>query len=71
MPNPKNVLLILSRWETFEEEKFLIFITKLGTIKKTNINEFHNIRSPGIQCMNVREGDHLLSVKFVVLKNIY
>ena len=60
---PEERVIDLIAVGNFEEEKFLIFITKLGTIKKTNINEFHNIRSPGIQCMNVREGDHLLSVK--------
>jgi DNA gyrase subunit A len=61
---PEERVIDLINVSNFDDTtKTLVFITKLGTIKKTNLSEFHNIRSPGIQCMNVREGDHLLSVK--------
>ena len=47
----------------FTDQKSLIFVTQSGTAKKTNLDEFSNIRSNGINCMNVRENDKLLGVK--------
>ena len=45
-----------------EDEKFLIFGTKNGLIKRTNINEFVNIRSNGKKAISLRNGDELVSV---------
>ena len=63
----------------FQEAKSLIFITRKGTVKKTNLEEFSNIRSSGIICMNISEGDELIRVKlcnpkdhiFIPTKNGY
>jgi len=47
----------------FQNAKYLIFVTKKGSIKKTELMEFLNIRSNGIICMNLNEGDELVRVK--------
>ena len=43
--------------------KNLLFVTKLGIVKKTNINDFDNIRSSGKICINLKENDELIAVK--------
>ena len=45
-----------------EDDKFLIFATKYGLIKRTSICEFVNIRSNGKKALNLRDGDSLISV---------
>ena len=46
----------------FEDNKYLIMATKNGTIKKTPINAYTNIRKSGIQAITLREGDELIDV---------
>ena len=41
------------------EGKFLVMVTRQGTIKKTNADEFTKIRSTGIRAINLNEGDEL------------
>ncbi|MDY0075395.1 MAG: DNA gyrase subunit A [Acholeplasmataceae bacterium] len=44
------------------DDEFLTFITKKGIIKRTPIREYANIRMNGINAINLRENDELLSV---------
>ncbi len=46
-----------------EEYKYLLFATKKGIVKKTNISEFENIRATGKICINLNDNDELLDVK--------
>jgi DNA gyrase subunit A len=49
--------------KNFESDTdFLTFVTKKGIIKRTAINEYQNIRTNGINAINLREDDELLSV---------
>ena len=43
----------------FEEDKYLVMSTRNGTIKKTAVREYKNIRKSGIQAINLRPGDEL------------
>ncbi|MEK7116332.1 MAG: DNA gyrase subunit A [Patescibacteria group bacterium] len=43
--------------------KFLVMVTKQGTIKKTAIEDFLNVRRSGLIAINLKEGDDLLWVK--------
>lgn len=43
---------------------YLIFLTKKGIIKKTELNNFSRPRQGGIKAINLDEGDTVLSVKF-------
>ncbi len=45
-----------------DENAFLTFVTKKGIIKRTSIAEYANIRTNGINAINLREDDELLSV---------
>ncbi len=43
--------------------KFIILATKNGTLKKTNIDKFKNIRQTGLTAIKLDEGDHLIFAK--------
>ncbi|MDQ1348681.1 MAG: gyrase subunit, partial [Acidobacteriota bacterium] len=47
----------------FAEDRYLVFATEKGTIKKTALSEYGNPRAGGIIAINLDEGDRLLSVK--------
>lgn len=46
----------------FTDEKEIIFVTKDGTVKKTNLLEFKNINSSGIIAIKLRDDDDLIYV---------
>ena len=46
-----------------EEHKYLVFATKQGLIKRTEISEFSNIRASGKKFITLRDEDELISVK--------
>jgi DNA gyrase subunit A len=46
-----------------ETNKYLIFATKLGYVKKTTVSEFENIRTSGKICITLKENDELIEVK--------
>src|SRR4051794_650313 len=46
----------------FSEGRYVVMVTKNGVIKKTELSEFQNIRSNGINAVNVDDGDELLDV---------
>lgn len=43
-------------------EHYLFFITRDGTVKRTSVREFANIRSNGLKAINLRDGDELSNV---------
>ena len=51
--------------EDFDESKSLAFFTKNGIVKRTNLNEFKNIRSTGVRAITIDEGDELVTAKIV------
>ena len=46
-----------------EENKYLVFVTKKGIIKRTALEEFESIRNNGKKAIVLREDDELISVK--------
>lgn len=58
--------------KAFDENTYLVMITKQGVIKKTDMTSFINIRKGGLNAVNLRENDELISV-FVTdgTKNIF
>lgn len=46
-----------------EDRKYLCMVTKNGVIKRTDINEYKNIRQSGIIAINLDEGDELAYVE--------
>ena len=45
------------------DAKYLVFATKSGLIKRTDVNEFINIRANGKKFITLRDDDELISVK--------
>nr|WP_044931192.1 DNA gyrase subunit A [Butyrivibrio sp. AC2005] len=61
----------------YSEEKNLFMVTKKGTVKKTPVMEFANVRKNGLTAINLDDDDELIEVKttkadseiFLVTKN--
>ena len=45
----------------FNDDRYLVMITKSGVIKKTSMESFSNIRKAGLTAVNLRESDELIS----------
>jgi DNA gyrase subunit A len=48
---------------TWEQSGELFFATRQGTVKKTALNEFSNVRKGGIIAIGIDQGDSLIEVK--------
>ena len=59
----------LLKIEKNDKNKYLVFATKLGYIKRTDIKEFDNIRTNGKKFITLRDGDELISVKKTIGNN--
>ncbi|HMN18198.1 MAG: DNA gyrase subunit A [Chlorobi bacterium] len=53
----------------FREDQFLIMATEKGTIKKTVLSAYGNVRKGGINAINLVPGDKLIEVKMTDGKN--
>lgn len=47
----------------FDEEKYLIAVTKNGTIKKTALSEFDTARKTGLIAITLKDNDELVGIK--------
>ena len=47
----------------FDDQHYLVFITKNGIIKKTALSSYSNIRVNGVRAINLEEGDELIETK--------
>ena len=49
----------------FDENKSLVFFTRNGLVKRTNLSEFSNIRSVGVRAITLEEDDELVNAQIV------
>ena len=61
--NPGEKISALIAIKEFEDDHNLFMVTKKGTIKKTPISEYSNIRKNGLIAINLRDDDELIEVK--------
>ncbi len=47
----------------FSEDRLLLFLTRSGTVKRTSLDQFANVRSGGINAIKIQPGDSLLDVQ--------
>jgi DNA gyrase subunit A len=47
----------------FEENKFVLFVTRNGIVKRTDLTAFSNVRSNGIAALGIEDGDALVATK--------
>ena len=60
-PDTKVSALVTVR--DFPEDQFLLFATKLGTVKKTALSQYSNPRATGIKAIKIEAGDELIDVQ--------
>ncbi|MBI4348837.1 MAG: DNA gyrase subunit A, partial [Elusimicrobia bacterium] len=66
LPNEEKItsaIAIRSFEERKGQETFLVMCTRNGTVKKTALSEFENIRRSGIAAITLEEGDVLVEVQ--------
>jgi DNA gyrase subunit A len=54
---------------TWEQPGYLFFATQQGTVKKTSLSDFGNVRKGGIIAITVEQGDTLIDVKLTSGQN--
>lgn len=59
----------MSAIDDFETEKYLCMVTKLGILKKTDLNTFNNVKRGGIIAINLKKEDELVDAK-IIDKNV-
>lgn len=47
----------------FDSDKSLVFFTKNGIVKRTNLSEYGNVRSVGIRAINLDDGDEIVTAR--------
>jgi DNA gyrase subunit A len=60
---PGEKISITLPMENMEGAKFLVMVTSQGTIKKSSIDEFANVRRSGLIAISLHDGDELIWVK--------
>ncbi len=54
---------------TWRQPSFLLFATQRGTVKKTALEDFRNVRRDGIIAIGIEEGDRLIDVRLTTGSN--
>jgi DNA gyrase subunit A len=60
-PDTKVSAIVTTR--DFPETQFLLFATKNGTVKKTSLAQYSNVRASGIKAIKIEDGDELMDVQ--------
>ena len=60
---PNERMVAMAATKDFPEDRFLVFATRSGMVKKTALSAYANVRSGGIIAIKVEDGDELLSVR--------
>ena len=60
-PNERIAAVVPVR--DFSEDRYLIFGTRLGVVKKTALSAYGNVRTVGLNAINIMEGDELIEVR--------
>ncbi|MDR3148552.1 MAG: DNA gyrase subunit A [Oscillospiraceae bacterium] len=58
----EKVTALLNFREKTEDEKYIFFITRNGTVKRVRAQEFRNIRESGLRAITLEDGDDLINV---------
>ncbi len=60
---PDERIAALVPVKQFVDSKWLLFATRNGTVKKTVLSAYGNVRANGINAINIEEGDELIDVQ--------
>ena len=59
-PEEKVTAMLLTK--EFQEDRYLVMVTKRGTVKRLSLSAINTNRKTGIRALSLEEGDHLISV---------
>jgi DNA gyrase subunit A len=60
---PEERIAALVNVREFGDDKFLMFATRNGTVKKTVLSAYGNVRTTGLNAINIEDGDELIDVQ--------
>ena len=60
---PGEKISAMIRGRGWEEDSYLVFVTRNGTVKRLRQDALKNIRNNGIRALNLDEGDELINVR--------
>ena len=60
---PGEKVSAMIRGRNWEEDSYLVFVTRKGTVKRLSQAALKNIRAPGLRALTLEEGDELISVR--------
>ncbi|MDP1889284.1 MAG: DNA gyrase subunit A [Gemmatimonadaceae bacterium] len=61
--SPDTQVSAVVQVKKFSDDEFLLFCTKNGTVKKTALSEYSNVRSTGIKAIKIDDDDQLIDVQ--------
>src|SRR5699024_1382705 len=60
---PEEKVNSMIRVQAFDEDKYLVMVTKNGVIKRTKLSAYQNVRKGGLIAVDLDEGDSLSWVR--------
>ena len=63
LPKEDQVAAFLAVKSLEEADRHIFFVTRNGTVKKTELSQFANPRSTGIQAISLEQGDELVAAR--------
>ena len=61
--SPDTTVSAIVTVREFSETQFLLFVTKQGTVKKTALSQYSNVRANGVKAIKIESGDELIDVQ--------
>ena len=61
--SPDTKVSAIQTVREFPDDLFLLFVTLKGTVKKTALSQYSNVRANGIKAIKIEEGDELIDVQ--------
>ncbi|MDE6639468.1 MAG: DNA gyrase subunit A [Acetatifactor sp.] len=61
--NPGEKITAMIPIKEYDDSKNLFMVTKSGTVKKTPLREYSNVRKNGLTAINLKDDDELIEVK--------
>ena len=61
--SPNERIMAILPVREFKENEYVVMVTRNGTIKKTALSEFNNVRNAGIIAISIKKEDQLVGAK--------
>jgi DNA gyrase subunit A len=61
--SPETQVSAIVTVRDFPDDQFLLFVTKQGTVKKTALSQYSNVRATGIKAIKIENEDELIDVQ--------